>query len=49
MKGCFGQLFVVHLIWCGSIAENLQMLGVDMPGIVDDTIEKFNKKEGDSK
>ncbi|ACA41222.1 phage holin family protein [Lysinibacillus sphaericus] len=33
----------------GSIAENLQMLGVDMPGIVDETIEKFNKKEGDRK
>lgn len=31
----------------GSIAENLQTLGVDMPGIVDETIEKLNKKEGD--
>lgn len=32
----------------GSIAENLQALGVDMPGIVDETIEKLNK-EGDKK
>lgn len=28
----------------GSIAENLQLLGVNMPGIVDETIEKFNRK-----
>ena len=27
----------------GSIAENLQALGVDMPGIVDETLEKLNK------
>lgn len=27
----------------GSIAENLQTLGVDMPGIVDETLDKLNK------
>lgn len=34
----------------GSIAENLQALGVDMPGIVGETITKLetiNKKDGD--
>ena len=30
----------------GSIAENLQTLGVDMPGIVGETIEKLNKEGG---
>lgn len=31
----------------GSIAENLKMLGVNMPGIVDETMEQYlNKKEG---
>jgi len=28
----------------GSIAENLQTIGVDMPGIVDETLEKLNKE-----
>jgi len=28
----------------GSIAENLKALGVNMPGIVDETIEKLNKE-----
>jgi len=32
----------------GSIAENLQTLGVDMPGIVGETLEKLNK-EGERK
>ncbi len=32
----------------GSIAENLSALGVDMPGIVGETLEKLNK-EGDRK
>ncbi|KOS61299.1 phage holin family protein [Lysinibacillus agricola] len=30
----------------GSIAENLQTLGVDMPGIIGETIEKLNKEGG---
>ncbi|MER2170550.1 MAG: phage holin family protein [Psychrobacillus psychrodurans] len=30
----------------GSIAENLQVLGVNMPGIVGETIEKLNR-DGD--
>ncbi|MDM5229667.1 phage holin family protein [Lysinibacillus pakistanensis] len=30
----------------GSIAENLQTIGVDMPGIVDETLEKLNKESG---
>ncbi|MFC9541459.1 phage holin family protein [Lysinibacillus sp. NPDC056959] len=30
----------------GSIAENLQTLGVDMPGIVGESLEKFNKEGG---
>ncbi len=33
----------------GSIAENLKSLGVDMPGVVGETLENFNGKEGDSK
>lgn len=33
----------------GSIAENLHALGVDMPGIVSETIENLNKKDGDGK
>ena len=36
----------------GSIAENLQALGVNMPGIVNETINKLetmNKKEGTKK
>ncbi|MGN4124897.1 phage holin family protein [Lysinibacillus sphaericus] len=28
----------------GSIAENLQLLGVNMPGIVGETLEKLNKE-----
>ncbi|WP_107951373.1 phage holin family protein [Lysinibacillus parviboronicapiens] len=32
----------------GSIAENLSALGVDMPGIVRETLEKLNK-EGEQK
>lgn len=32
----------------GSIAENLQTLGVNMPGIVGETLEKLNK-EGERK
>lgn len=31
----------------GSIAENLKTLGVDMPGVVGETLERFNKKEGE--
>lgn len=30
----------------GSIAENLKILGVDMPGIVDETIEQKLKDKG---
>lgn len=31
----------------GSIAENLKTLGVNMPGIVDETIDQYlNKKDG---
>ncbi|SKC14482.1 toxin secretion/phage lysis holin [Lysinibacillus sp. AC-3] len=30
----------------GSIAENLQTLGVDMPGIVGESLEKLNKEGG---
>lgn len=30
----------------GSIAENLQTLGVNMPGIVGETLEKLNKESG---
>lgn len=35
----------------GSIAENFTKLGVNMPGIVDDTLEKLkpNDKKGDNK
>lgn len=32
----------------GSIAENLSELGVNMPGIVGETLERFNK-DGDKK
>lgn len=33
----------------GSIAENLKALGVNMPGIVDETMEQYlNKKSGDN-
>lgn len=36
----------------GSIAENLSAIGVDMPGIVNDKLDAFNraeeKKEGDN-
>lgn len=34
----------------GSIAENLKALGVNMPGIVDETLDQYlNKKDGDVK
>lgn len=34
----------------GSIAENLQELGVNMPGIVDETLDQYlNKKDGAGK
>lgn len=31
----------------GSIAENLQKLGVNMPGIVSETLEKLNERTDD--
>ena len=34
----------------GSIAENLKTLGVNMPGIVDETLDQYlNKKDGEKK